>query len=155
VIPAEVLAGQSMPGNNWNTSDEKERTRRSVYIHVKRSLIEPFLEQFDFPDVDNTCPVRFTTTLPTQALGMFNSEHVGREAAKLAERIATDAGSEPKDQIARALWLTTQREPTADDIGRGLALVEKLKAKHKLSDADAMKYFCLVLLNASEFVYVD
>jgi hypothetical protein len=53
------------------------------------------------------------------------------------------------------LWLTTQREPTPDDIARGAALLEKLKAKHELADADAMKYLCLVLLNASEFVYVD
>jgi hypothetical protein len=155
LVPAEVLAGQSNPGANWNTSEEKQQMRRSMYVHVKRSLIEPFLEQFDFPDVDNTCPVRFTTTLPTQALGMFNSEQMSREAAKLAARLKTDAGDDLPAQIARGLWLTTQREPSNDDIARGAALLEKLKAKHSLSDGDAMKYLCLVLLNANEFVYVD
>jgi hypothetical protein len=155
LIPQEVLAGQSMPGHNWRTSDAKQQSRRSVYIHVKRSLIEPFLEQFDAPDVDNSCPVRFTTTLPTQALGMFNSEFTSGEAQKLATRLSADAGDEPRDQIARAIWLTTQREPTAADLERGLALLGKLKANHQLADAQALKYYCLILLNASEFVYVD
>jgi hypothetical protein len=155
VIPQEVLAGQSVPGANWRPSDEKQQARRSIYIHVKRSLIQPFLAQFDAADVDNTCPVRFTTTLPNQALGMFNSDFMSLEAEKFAQRIAADAGGEPQDQIARALWLTTQREPTAEDVQRGLALVEKLKTKHQVNDAQAMKYFCLVALNASEFVYVD
>ena len=56
------------------------RARRSVYIHVKRSLLTPILASFDLPDPDATCPVRFATTQPTQALGMLNSDILGREA---------------------------------------------------------------------------
>ena len=37
-IPREVLAGQSMPGQGWATSPPDEAARRSVYVHVKRSL---------------------------------------------------------------------------------------------------------------------
>ncbi|MDH3718434.1 MAG: DUF1549 domain-containing protein, partial [Planctomycetota bacterium] len=34
-IPQEVMAGQSRPGANWGKSNERERARRSIYIHVK------------------------------------------------------------------------------------------------------------------------
>ena len=37
-MPREVLAGQSMPGSGWATSPPDEAARRSVYVHVKRSL---------------------------------------------------------------------------------------------------------------------
>src|SRR5262249_11406831 len=42
-ISAEVLAGQSNPGDGWGKSPPEEQARRSIYIHVKRSLITPLL----------------------------------------------------------------------------------------------------------------
>ena len=42
-IPKEVLATQSKPGHGWGNSSPEEQARRSVYIHVKRSLLTPFL----------------------------------------------------------------------------------------------------------------
>ena len=49
-IPAEVLAGQSRPGDGWGESPPDERCRRSVYIHVKRSLLTPLLVSFDLAE---------------------------------------------------------------------------------------------------------
>ena len=46
-VPAEVLAGQSRPGNGWGKSSPEEQARRSVYIHIKRSLLVPLLDAFD------------------------------------------------------------------------------------------------------------
>ena len=46
--------------------------RRSVYVHVKRSLLVPILATHDAADTDSSCPVRYTTTVPTQALGLLN-----------------------------------------------------------------------------------
>ena len=34
-IPAEVLAGQSVPGRGWGKSSPEEQARRSIYIHVE------------------------------------------------------------------------------------------------------------------------
>ena len=42
-IPKEVLAGQSVPGRGWPASSPEEAARRSVYVHVKRSLPTPRL----------------------------------------------------------------------------------------------------------------
>src|SRR4029079_1950966 len=71
VISAEVLAGQSRPGQGWEKSTPAEAASRSVFVHIKRSLAVPILASFDAPDPDAPCPVRFTTTQPTQALGMI------------------------------------------------------------------------------------
>ena len=67
-LSQEVLATQSRPGDGWGESSPEEAARRSVYIHVKRSLLTPLLTAFDFPDVDASCEARFVTTQPGQAL---------------------------------------------------------------------------------------
>jgi len=40
-------------------------------------------------------------------------------------------------------------------VEKDVAFVEKLKAKHKLTDAKALQQYALLLLNANEFVYLD
>ena len=40
----------------------------------------PQLAAFDAADVDSSCPARFTTTQPTQALGMLNGEFLNAQA---------------------------------------------------------------------------
>ncbi|MCA1684515.1 MAG: DUF1549 domain-containing protein [Planctomycetia bacterium] len=65
-IPAEVMAGQSQPGKGWGKSPPEEANRRSIYVHVKRSLIMPIFESFDLGETDRSSPVRFSTTQPTQ-----------------------------------------------------------------------------------------
>ena len=68
-LPKEVLASQSVPGKGWGSSPKVEQARRSIYIHVKRSLLSPVLLSFDLAETDRSTPVRFATTQPTQALG--------------------------------------------------------------------------------------
>src|SRR5437016_1536442 len=84
-IPKEVLHGQSRPGEGWTLSPPEEANRRSVYVHVKRSLLVPILSQHDQADTDSSCPVRYTTTVPTQSLGMLNGEFSNSQAVALAE----------------------------------------------------------------------
>ena len=88
VIPPEVLAGQSIPGNGWGKSTPEEAAARSVYVHIKRSLAVPLLSVFDSPDPDAPCPVRFNTTQPTQALGMLNGTFVNGQAKLFAESVS-------------------------------------------------------------------
>ncbi len=154
-ISREVLAGQSRPGAGWGKSSPEEQARRSIYIHVKRSLITPLLEDFDSADTDNSCPVRFTTTQPTQALAMLNGDFANAQAQVFAERLRKEAGGNPKDQISLAIRLTTCRPATKEDIRRGLELMKKLQEKHDLSQHEALKYYCLMALNTNEFFYID
>jgi hypothetical protein len=154
-IPKEVMAGQSAPGYGWGKSPPEEQNRRSIYIHVKRSLLTPILESFDIAETDRSTPARFTTTQPTQALGMLNSEFLNKEAARLAARLSKEAGRDISKQVELALRLVAQREPSAAEIQRGVKLIETLRIKDGASSEMALKYFCLMALNLNEFVYLD
>ncbi len=154
-ISAEVLAGQSNPGSGWAVSPKAEQTRRSIYVHVKRSLILPLLADFDFCDTDTSCAVRFSTTQPTQALGMINGKFAHDQAAALAERLRREAGPDVDKQVALALRLAVGRPTTAADIEHGRQLTATLRERHKLSPEAALKYYCLTVLNLNEFAYLD
>jgi len=154
-IPDEVKAGQSRPGSGWGTSSAEDRGRRSIYVHVKRSLIDPLLESFDFADTDQTCPVRFVTTQPTQALGLLNSSFMQDQAEQFAELLRQQQPDSPAGQVRLALARVTQRPPSQDDIRRGTELMEALARHDRLTADQALRYFCLVALNLNEFIYLD
>ena len=154
-IPAEVKAGQSQPGSGWGDSSPEDEARRSVYIHVKRSLLDPILESFDIADTYQTCPVRFATTQPTQALGLLNSEFILREASVFADMLQEACPDKLDAQIRTALQRVTQRPPTDAEVARGLQLITTLQNERNMTAEQARKYFCLVALNLNEFVYLD
>ncbi|HVW37978.1 MAG TPA: DUF1553 domain-containing protein, partial [Pirellulales bacterium] len=154
-ISAEVLATQSQPGSGWGNSPPEEQNRRSVYVHVKRSLILPILSEFDFCDTDSSCAVRFATTQPTQALGMLNGAFAGAQAQALAERLRREAGEDREAQVRLALRLALGRTADAKSIERGLQLIESLTNQRGLSEEAALKLFCLTVLNLNEFAYLD
>ena len=153
-IPKEVLAGESRPGYGWETSSPEESARRSIYVHRKRSLRLPILEALDAPESDKSCPVRFVTVQPTQALTMMNGAFLNGEAAKLAARLRKDAGAEPADQVRYGLKLALCRNPSESEIERGLKLIHSLQGDGASPEL-AMKYFALMVYNLNEFVYVD
>ncbi len=117
-ISAEVLAGQSVPGAGWGKSTPQEQARRSIYIHVKRSLMTPILVDFDVADNDSSCAVRFTTTQPTQALAMLNGAFVHSQAAELAQRLRREAGTDPTAQVRLALRLALVHPPDPASVVR-------------------------------------
>jgi Protein of unknown function (DUF1553)/Protein of unknown function (DUF1549) len=154
-LSREVLATQSQPGNGWGHSSESEQARRSVYIHVKRSLIVPMMAAFDVADADSTCPVRFATTQPTQALTLLNSRFSQEEADRFARRLTREAGPEPSRQVELGLKLALSRAPTRPEIERGLRLMETLERQDHLDERAALARFCLVVFNLNEFVFLD
>ena len=154
-IPAEVMAGQSQPGYGWGKSSREESNRRSIYVHVKRSLLTPILESFDLAETDRSSPVRFSTTQPTQALAMLNGKFLNEQAAILAERLKREAGPEPISQVRLALQFATCRPPADNEIKRGAALLSSLQTQDGISPDEALKTFSLVVLNLNEFLFLD
>ncbi|MCA8985151.1 MAG: DUF1553 domain-containing protein [Planctomycetaceae bacterium] len=153
-LSREVLATQSQPGQGWGKSSPEEQNRRSIYIYIKRSLIPPELAGFDFPETDVTCEARFVTIQPAQSLNMLNGAFLNRQAAQLARRLG-EAETDLPQRVERGWQLTLAREPTSEERARSLKLIADLQTKHHLDDADALKYFCLYLLNLNEFVFLD
>ena len=153
-LSQEVLAGQSMPGNGWGDSAELDTRRRSIYIHVKRSLRVPLLEAFDSADTDFTCPVRFNTAQPSQALALLNSEFVNQEARQFAKMVFANHDS-PEKQVAEILNRILQRKPTEEDVRQGIALMDSLVDEEEVSVQKALELFCLTAFNLNEFVFLE
>ncbi|MAT14627.1 MAG: hypothetical protein CMJ46_05080 [Planctomyces sp.] len=155
-IPEEVQAGQSMPGHGWGKSTPSDRYRRSIYIHAKRSLVTPILASFDVADLDDSCPVRFVTTQPTQALGMLNSDLLTEQAEDFARSlIEEERPADDSELVETALERVLQREPTETEIARGVRFIEQMQTEREMNYPRAVQSFCLLALNLNEFVYLD
>jgi hypothetical protein len=163
-IPKGVMAGQSRPGDGWGDSPPREQARRSIYAHLKRSLVTPILADFDVADTDTTCPVRFVTTQPTQALGMMNGEFLQRQAKVFADRVRREvapqrpapvADDDTAARVRRALELALVRPATDAEVARGVALVDRLEETDGVPPSRAFELYCLMVLNLNEFCYLD
>ncbi|MDG2201255.1 MAG: DUF1553 domain-containing protein [Phycisphaerales bacterium] len=153
-MPEEVLATSSRPDAAWNSSPPDQAARRSLYIHVKRSLLHPMLTVFDLADTDSTCPVRFSSLQPTQALTMLNSDFINEQADLLALRLERDAGDRNEDRLRQGYQFVLQRAPDSQELASGLELLRTLE-EQGMDRHDALKYHCLVLLNLNEFIFID
>jgi hypothetical protein len=154
-IPDAIFQGQSVPGQGWGNSSPEEKNRRSVYIHIKRSLPLPALSAFDSADTDFSCPARFTTTQSTQALLMLNSDWINQEAKVFASRLRKETPNDPRAQITLALSLAVSRTPTSAEVDRALNFSQRLSEKHGATKELALEQFALLVLNLNEFVYLD
>ena len=65
---------------------------------------------FDQPNASLTCERRDVTTVPTQALTLFNNETFLVQAQDLAARIEKEAGSDPEAQIKLLYRIAFSRE---------------------------------------------
>jgi Protein of unknown function (DUF1553)/Protein of unknown function (DUF1549)/Planctomycete cytochrome C len=119
--------------------------RRSIYVQQRRSNIPTILDNFDFPAMTPNCVDRTDSTVATQALHLMNNGMVDELAGSLAERVAKDAGGDPKQQVEKLYWLALSRPP--DDEERKLAM----DGLAKLS----LSRLCHTMLNSAAFLYID
>ncbi|MFM8580476.1 MAG: DUF1549 and DUF1553 domain-containing protein, partial [Planctomycetaceae bacterium] len=184
-IHPEVLQGQSRPGSGWGPLVDEQASRRSVYIHIKRSLLVPELELLDLADTTSACEQRGVSTIPTQALTLLNGEFWNSQAAEMAHRIerslesarqkpgpsAIDSAapfappdSEDEQRVIAGYLAVLARQPTGEELkaGRAFLAAQRQLARGEFPDRSpteidrgALSDLCLVLLNLNEFVYLD
>jgi hypothetical protein len=107
--------------------------------------------------------VRFVTTQPTQALGMMNGDFLQRQARVFAARVRrevaarseADATTDTAALVRRAVEIALVRPATADEVARGVALVDRLERIDGVAPGRAFELACLMLLNLNEFCYLD
>jgi hypothetical protein len=144
-LPRAVLEGQSRPGEGWGKSEVRQQHRRSIYIFVKRSLAIPELDLLDAPDTTSSCETRPVSTTAPQALTFLNGAFANEMAKEFAARLEQEAGANMDARIQRAFMLAFCRPPRAEEVH---SCREFLRSQPLVS-------FCLVLLNANEFMYLD
>ena len=113
----------------------------------------PSMELFDAPTTTDSCALRMNSTVPTQALVMMNDEFVEDQAAFLAGRAEREAGDGLEKIIGRMFLLTLSHAPSASRLKQSLDFVTERATK---SDrATALADLAHVLLNSSEFIYIE
>ena len=153
-MPEAVLAGSSRPDIAWPETAGESANRRAVYIAVKRSIQLPLLAAYDAPQRDATCPTRFATTVPTQALTMLNSERVNTAAKEFAADLA-DEYADLDAQIVAAFERTLGRAPSIKEKVALLELSDDLDKIHAVPLSNLLERICLILLNLNETIYLD
>ncbi|QDV60907.1 PSD1 and planctomycete cytochrome C domain-containing protein [Crateriforma conspicua] len=153
-LSREVMQGQSRPGEGWGNSEADDQNRRSIYIHVKRSLLTPMMTVFDFPDPDRSCEARFMTLQPGQALALLNGDFAHQQAARLAKRM--DANHIDDSQLVnRCVRRVLGRDPTQEEIAAGRHLMQRLVNEFEVPRERAAELYCLSVMNWNEFLFVD
>ncbi|MGV3485468.1 MAG: DUF1553 domain-containing protein [Planctomycetaceae bacterium] len=125
--------------------------RRSLYVKFRRNTPDTFLQLFDIANGLVSISERNKTTTPVQSLMMINGQWVLRRAEKMAERLTREAAhrDQPATILSDAFRLTWGREPTDDELSQAQQFTGEPLSQDGLTD------FCHVLLNSSEFLYVD
>ena len=161
-VPAAALEGHSDPGKIWKPLDEREASRRTVYAFIKRSMVVPMLEVLDLCDTTRSSASRNVTSVPTQALTLFNGEFVNRQARHFAARLIEEVGNRPVKQIDRAYRLALCRTATPEEQAAMTGFLKQTAERLQGEGASAeearrrgLERVCLVVLNLNEFVYPD
>ena len=136
--------------NKWKTTEAQHR--RGIYMLNRRSFRMPLLEAFDQPPNSVSCPVRQTTIVPGQALALLNGDIPLEQATALRERLFREEPASIENRLNRAWMLVFARPIQAAELAQAR---EFLGQRPEKPPADVWMEFCLALLNASEFVYVD
>ena len=175
-VHPEVPPGTLTSGAKWPVDkDPQQANRRSVYVFVKRVMTYPMFEAFDAANNEESCPRRFRTVIPSQALVLMNDKLVLQWSEALASRILNDPGLSTDQEIERAYRLVLSRAPRTKEeqevrgfLDSQAALIAQRLEKHeavalpaslpsgeKPERVAAFADFCHALMNSNEFLYMN
>jgi hypothetical protein len=127
-LSKEELSGLFVE-KGWNvTNDRTEFSRRGIYLFERRTFLFPIFDAFDPPDVMSSCPRRFETIVPTQALALLNSAAVQSQAREFAHRLLGDCGGQLEKIPARAWALAFNRPISPRENEWALGFFQKREA---------------------------
>jgi len=97
--------------------------RRTVYGYIERGRIPGILAAFDFATPDQHAPLRYTTTVPQQALFLINSPFIAEQSHLLAKRPEVIAENDVQKRIERLYRLVLGRVASEGEISAGMKFV--------------------------------
>ncbi len=169
-VPKAALEGNSDPDKIWKPSDDREASRRTIYVFIKRAMVVPMLEVLDLCDTTRSSARRQVTTVAPQALSLFNGDFVNAQARHIAARLVREVGDDPDRQIDRLFALALCRPPRDSERKMLRRFLEaelaetardSITAKSDVTAATndarwlALEQLCRTILNLNEFVYTD
>ena len=130
--------------------------RRSVYLTIRRTALNPFLEVFDAPKPFTTAGRRDATNVPAQSLTLLNDRFVIDSARAWAERlVAEKSDANPEARIHRMFVAAFARDPVAHEIAAAKKYLEAGATGDALMHATpTWADFAQSLFNAKEFIFM-
>ncbi|MFN7922497.1 MAG: PSD1 and planctomycete cytochrome C domain-containing protein [Bryobacteraceae bacterium] len=125
-----------------------ENVRRSLYLTISRTRLDPAMALFDFPDANATTEERPVTAGPLQGLFFLNSKFVQEQSRALHQRLEREAGADAASRIRRAYALLYGRAPDAQELKLGSDFVASGEPK-------AWSQYLQALLGSAEFTSVN
>jgi cytochrome c553 len=128
----------------------KDHRRRSVYIHVQRTLQHPVLAAFDAADGNQPCLRRDRSTTPMQALTLLNDPVFHECVLALGQKL-TKVGKDRDERLRQGFLLCLGRPPTAGELE---ALSDLVRTQERLGAGEAQVWLGVArtLLNLEEFI---
>jgi hypothetical protein len=172
VPPVDADALKTLLNANWKVTPERsEWTRRGIYLVVRRSLVLPLFDAFNAPRSIESCARRESTVVTSQALTLLNSEAVVGQARAFAGRLLREFPDDGNGRIEHAWLLAFGRPPCREEMREAHAFLERRESALRSGQptfvpigapegiaparAGAVAEWCLALVNANEFLYVD
>ncbi len=146
-----------MSGPGISNNATGQALRRSVYLTIRRTALNPFLEVFDAPKPFTTAGRRDATNVPAQSLTLLNDRFVIECASTWADRSITEkADATPDARIQRMFETAFARIPTAREIAASKKYLsaDGVSGDALLADAPAWRDFAQSLFNAKEFIFL-
>ncbi len=129
--------------------------RRTIYLpNLRRGQLQSLdvLNLFDSPDNNQVTGARTSTTVPTQALFLMNSEFVRDRARTLARSLLARGSWQDNDRVARLTRVLLNRAADVPDLALALGFLREFEARGQ-SREEAWTRYCQALLVSNEFLY--
>lgn len=121
--------------------------RRSLYLTVSRTRLDPTMALFDFPDPNGTTDNRPVTAGPLQGLFFLNSKFLAQQSRALESRLNRECGKDAPTRIRRAYELLYARQPDDEELRLGI--------EYTASGENSWPQYLQVLLGSGEFTSVN
>jgi len=131
-----------------------DRSRRSIYLAVRRNNLSPFLAIFDAPKPFSTLGRRDTTNVPAQSLALLNDPFVISLAGKWASDVlAATPDASLESRVSRMFESAFGRPPRRDELVNVRQYLEA-RAQDGAPQDRIWQDLAQSLFNLKEFLYL-
>lgn len=162
---AVLMVGGKLDLTAGNETDDKDSSRRAIYLKINRSALDEMFSAFDYVEPATHISQRPTTVTPQQALFMMNSPLVTEQAENLAKQLiqegALNSEADDPELIQMVFGRLYSRIPMSSEVVRIQQFLAAIEAQDSagLKPADrrlqAWSALCRTLISANEFIYVE
>ncbi|MFM7152048.1 MAG: DUF1553 domain-containing protein, partial [Gemmataceae bacterium] len=146
------MVGRGRPGHSGPLDGNG---RRTVYLHIRRNFLDPFLLAFDYPIPFSTMGRRGVSSVPAQALALLNHPLVVTMAQSWAQKELAIPALNIEERIDRMFESAVGHLPTRDEREQSRVFLEEQTRFHRGNELQAWADFAHVLFNSKEFLFIN